>query len=60
MMDAIKKPFHHEKKETTPALQEAIDKMEARKAGTHQLMEEEGKDPNLLSAKRTDIANPLK
>ncbi|KAF2122059.1 hypothetical protein BDV96DRAFT_640125 [Lophiotrema nucula] len=62
IMDAIKKPFHHEssKKENPPALKEAIDKMEARKKSMEQDMEEEGKDTSVLSNKRTDIANPLK
>lgn len=61
MVDAIKKPFHHEKKENPPALQAAIDKMEARKRSTEQQMEAEGKDTSVLSGKRTDIVtNPLR
>ena len=59
-MDAVKKPFHKEPKENPPALQEAIDKMEARKHGTAAKMEAEGKDSSVLSGKRTDVANPLK
>lgn len=55
LMDAVKKPFHREPKDVPPALQAAIDKMEARKQGTAEKMEAEGKDTTALSGKKTDL-----
>ncbi|PVH96792.1 hypothetical protein DM02DRAFT_658870 [Periconia macrospinosa] len=72
VLDTLKKPFapllptaaaEHKKQEEErpPALQEAIDRMEARKALTIRKMEEEGKDTSVLSGKRVDqVRNPLR
>ena len=52
--DTLTKPFHKEK-DTPPDLQDAIDKMEARKEATARKMEADGKDASVLSGKRVDI-----
>lgn len=44
-----------------PALQEAIQKMDARKEYVTQKMESEGKDASVLSGRRRDqVRNPLR
>ncbi|CAI6339095.1 unnamed protein product [Periconia digitata] len=48
-------------KERSPALQDAIIRMEARKALTIAKMEQEGKDTSILSGRRADqVRNPLR
>ncbi|KAJ4290885.1 hypothetical protein N0V90_010081 [Kalmusia sp. IMI 367209] len=55
IVEAIKKPFHHEKKEedVPPALKENIQKMEQRKEERIMEMQKEGLDTSMLEGSKT-------
>ncbi|KAK7192873.1 hypothetical protein DPSP01_013170 [Paraphaeosphaeria sporulosa] len=54
IVDAIKKPFHHEKKQedVPPALKENIERMEERKQERIEEMQKEGLDTSMLEGSK--------
>ncbi|KAF9731569.1 hypothetical protein PMIN06_007894 [Paraphaeosphaeria minitans] len=55
IVDAIKKPFHHEKKQddVPPALQENIERMQERKQDRIGEMQREGLDTSMLEGSKS-------
>ncbi|KAK3207616.1 hypothetical protein GRF29_103g1527453 [Pseudopithomyces chartarum] len=52
IVDAIKKPFHKEKKEVSPALKKNIEMMEERKEQRIMEMQKEGLDTGMLEGSK--------
>lgn len=54
LVDAIKKPFHHEKKQedVSPALRETLERMEERKQVRIDEMRKEGLDTSMLEGSK--------